>query len=123
MLSYIIPVIFGRVSNGFADIAEGAIMHNCFKRVSSETETQKIFIRQISVNKMTPLDKFPMATAQIIIDDRFVAFFVKDFIGVGPDVTSTSGDEYHIHQPSSSTLPAIKVKLLQNIFLLFVQLK
>jgi hypothetical protein len=51
-----------------------------------------IFIRQVAQDEMTPFGKFPVTTAQIVINNRFEAFFVKDFVSVGTDVTGPAGD-------------------------------
>ena len=50
-----------------------------------ETLAQLIFIRQVAQDEMTPFGKFPVTTAQIVINNRFEAFFVKDFVSMGTD--------------------------------------
>ena len=54
-----------------------------------------IFIRQVSQHKMPPFGKRPVAAAEVVIDNRFEASFVEDFIGVGADVAGSAGDEDH----------------------------
>ena len=44
---------------------------------------------------MTPFGKLPVAAAEIVINNSFVASFIEDFIGVGTDVTGSASDEYH----------------------------
>ena len=66
--------------------------HDRFNGVSLETVAQLIFIRQVAQDEMTPFGKFPVTTAQIVINNRFEAFFVKDFVSVGTDVTGPAGD-------------------------------
>jgi hypothetical protein len=92
-VDHVVPVIFSRLIDGLAHVAESAIMHDRFDRVGLETVAQLIFIRQVSLEKMPPFGKLPVATAEVVIDNRFEASFIEDFVGVGTDVSGAAGDE------------------------------
>src|SRR4030042_256394 len=98
-VDHIIPIIFSRMIDGLAYITKSAIMHDRLDRIGLEAETQLIFVCQVSQNEMAPFGKFPMAAAQIVIDNRFVASFIEDFISVGTDVPGAASDKDHVLPP------------------------
>ena len=78
----IIAVILGRMIYGFADVAKSAIMHDRFYRVGFKTQSQLIFIGNVSQYEMSPFAKLAMAVNEIVINDCFVSFLIQYFIGV-----------------------------------------
>ena len=55
--------------------------HDRINGVSLETVAQLIFIRQVAQDEMTPFGKL----TEIVINNRFKAFYVNDFVSVGTD--------------------------------------